>query len=51
VCQSCVDIDKRIDRLRETLRSIIDKVEIERINRLITELYRDRVWKHQNPDE
>jgi hypothetical protein len=42
MCQSCIDIDKRIERHRETLRAITDQAEIERIKRLITELYRDR---------
>jgi hypothetical protein len=51
MCQSCIDIDKRIERHRETLRSITDQAEIERIKRLIAELYRDRVWFHRNPDE
>jgi hypothetical protein len=54
MCQSCLDIDKRIERYRALLRSVTDPWEIERINRLITELYRDRVWLHQlhrNPDD
>jgi predicted nucleic acid-binding Zn-ribbon protein len=51
MCQSCIEIDKRIERYREALRSITDQAEIERLNRLITELYRDRVWSHRNPDE
>jgi hypothetical protein len=42
MCQSCIDIDKLIERHRETLRAITDQAEIERIKRLITELYRDR---------
>jgi hypothetical protein len=49
VCQSCIDIDKRVDQHRQLLRSITDTLEIERINRLIGELYRDRVRLHQNP--
>jgi hypothetical protein len=50
MCQSCVEIDKRIERYRELLRSTTDRAEIERINRLIAELYRDRVLLHQNPE-
>ena len=49
MCQSCIDIDKRIDQLRQLVRSTPDPLEIERINRLITELYADRVRLHQNP--
>jgi hypothetical protein len=51
MCQSCVDIDKQIERQRELLRSITDPVEAERINRLIAQLYADRVRLHRNPDE
>jgi hypothetical protein len=51
MCQSCVDIDKLVERQRELLRSITDQAEIERIKRLIRERYRDRVWLHRNPDE
>ena len=50
MCQSCVEIDKRIERCGQLLRSTIDTAEIERINRLIAELYRDRVRLHQNPE-
>jgi hypothetical protein len=50
MCQSCVDIDKRVERHRELLRSTTDAAEIERINRLIAELYSDRVLLHQNPE-
>jgi hypothetical protein len=49
VCQSCIDIDKRIDQLRQLVRSTTDPSEIERINRLIAELYRERVRSHKNP--
>jgi hypothetical protein len=50
MCQSCVEIDKRVERHRELLRSTTDPAEIERINRLIAQLYRDRVLLHQNPE-
>jgi hypothetical protein len=49
MCQSCVEIDKRIERYRELLRSTTDPAEIERINGLIAKLYADRVGLHQNP--
>lgn len=48
--QSCIDIDKRIDQLRQLVRSTTDPLEIERINRLIAELYRERVRSHKNPE-
>jgi hypothetical protein len=50
MCQSCVEIDKRIERYRELLRSTTDLAEIERINGLIAKLYADRVQLHQNPE-
>jgi hypothetical protein len=50
MCQSCVEIDKRVERLRELLRSTTDPAEIERIKRLIAELYADRVRLHQSPE-
>jgi hypothetical protein len=48
MCQSCVEIDKRVERYRDLLRSTADPAEIERINRLIAKLYADRVRLHQN---
>jgi hypothetical protein len=51
MCQSCVEIDKRVERLRELLRSTTDPAEIERIKRLIAALYMDRVRLHQNPEQ
>jgi hypothetical protein len=51
MCQSCIEIDKRVERNRELLRSTTDPAEIERINQLIAELYADRVRLHQNPDK
>ena len=50
MCQSCVEIDKRVERLRELSRSTTDPAEIERIKRLIAELHADRVRLHQNPE-
>jgi hypothetical protein len=50
MCQSCVEIDKRVERHLELLRSTTDPAEIERIKRLISGLYADRVRFHQNPD-
>jgi hypothetical protein len=51
MCQSCVEIDKRVERQRELSRSTIDQAEIERINRLIAELYAERVRMHQDPEK
>ena len=50
MCQSCVEIDKQVERHRELLRSTTDPAEIERINRLIAKLYVDRVRLHQSPE-
>jgi hypothetical protein len=49
MCQSCVEIDKRVERHLDELRSTTDQAEIERTKRLISELYADRVRLHQNP--
>jgi hypothetical protein len=51
MCQSCVEIDKKVDEHRELLRSVTDAAEIERINLLIRQLYADRIRLHQNPEE
>jgi hypothetical protein len=50
MCESCADIDKRIEKLRQSLRATTDLLESERINGLIAELYRDRVRLHRNPE-
>jgi hypothetical protein len=50
MCQSCIDVNKRVERHRELLRSTTDPAEIERIKRLIARLYADRVRFHQNPE-
>jgi hypothetical protein len=47
--QSCVEIDKRVERHLDELRSTTDAAEVERTKRLISELYADRVRLHQNP--
>ena len=49
-CESCVEIDARIDVHRQVVRSTTDPSEIERINRLIAQLYADRVRLHKNPE-
>jgi hypothetical protein len=49
VCQSCIDIDKRIDEYRQALRSTTDLTAIDRIRQTIAQLYADRVRFHQNP--
>lgn len=51
MCESCVEIDARIDLHRELLRATTDPSERGRINRLITELYAERVRLHRNPDD
>jgi hypothetical protein len=51
MCQSCVDFDKRIDRLQDLLRSTTEPVEIERIRDVITQLYAERVRLHKNPQK
>jgi hypothetical protein len=48
MCQSCVEIDKRVERHRQLLRLTTDAAEVERIKRLIAALYADRVRLHQN---
>jgi hypothetical protein len=50
MCQSCVEIDQEIERYRELLHSTRDQKEIERINRVVAKLYRDRVLLHRNPE-
>jgi hypothetical protein len=49
MCQSCIEIDKKIEQYRELQRSTSDQAEVERINRLIAQLYVDRVRLHRNP--
>ena len=51
MCQSCVEIDKQVERYRELLRSLTEQVEVERINQLIARLYADRVRLHRNPEQ
>jgi hypothetical protein len=46
-----LDIDKRIDKLRQSLCATTDLLEAERINRLIAQLYADRVRLYQNPQQ
>jgi len=50
MCQSCVEIDKQVEKYRELLRSTRDQEEIERISRMIAKLYGDRVLLHRNPE-
>jgi hypothetical protein len=50
MCQSCIEIDKRVVQHLKLLHSTTDPAEIERIDRLISELYADRVRLHQNPE-
>jgi hypothetical protein len=48
MCQTCVEIDKKIEPYRQVARSITDPVTIERINLLIAKLYGERVRLHQS---
>ena len=50
MCQSCVEIDKRVEQHLKLLHLTTDPAEIARIERLISELYADRVRLHQNPE-
>jgi hypothetical protein len=50
MCQSCVEIDKRVKRHRELLRSTTDPAEIELTNRMIAKFHADRVRLHQNTE-
>lgn len=50
MCQSCIDIDKKIEEHRRRLTKVADPAEIERINQLIFELYGERVRSHKNPE-
>lgn len=50
MCQSCLEIDKRVERHRELLRSTTEPAEIERIKRLISALYAERARLHQSPE-
>ena len=50
MCQSCVEIDKRIDKFRALLRGTTDHAEIEHINREIIDLYGERIRLHRNEE-
>jgi hypothetical protein len=50
VCQSCIDIDNRIDKFRALLHKATDPAEIERINRQIIDLYGERLRLHRNEE-
>jgi hypothetical protein len=51
MCQSCLDIDKKIDDLRRQLDLTPDVKEVERLTRQIIELYGDRVRLHRNEEQ
>jgi hypothetical protein len=51
MCQSCLDIDKKIDDLRRLLDLTPDVKEVERLTRQIMELYGDRVRLHRNEEK
>jgi hypothetical protein len=48
VCQSCIDIDKQIERQRQLLHATTDPAEVERIYQSIAQLFGDRLRLHQN---
>jgi hypothetical protein len=50
MCESCVEIDARIALHRQSMRSMTDPSEIERINRQIIQLYGERVRLHRNEE-
>ena len=51
MCEVCAEIDKRVEDYRQLLRSTTESAEAERINRLIAELYAERVRLHRNPEK
>jgi hypothetical protein len=51
MCELCVEIDKRVEDHRKLLRSTTEPAEVERINRLIAQLYAERVRVHRNPEK
>lgn len=50
MCQSCIDTDKQIEEHRKLLQAA-DPTEVQRVTKLIGELYADRVRKHGNAQE
>lgn len=50
MCQSCVDIDKRLEKFRALLHRTTGPAEIERINRQIIHLYGERIRLHLNEE-
>jgi hypothetical protein len=50
MCQLCLQIDERVERCRQLLRSTTDPLEVECINRLIEHFYADRARLHRNPE-
>jgi hypothetical protein len=50
MCQSCIEIDNRIEEHRKRLKTA-DASEIKRVNELIAQLYAERVRSHQNPQD
>jgi hypothetical protein len=52
MCQSCIDINKRIEELRDTLlRPETDAAEVDRVHGLIYDLYWERLRLHQIPED
>ena len=50
MCQSCIDIDKKVDEQRRALSVATESNEIKRVDKLIAQLYAERVRLHQNPE-
>ena len=50
MCKTCVEIDKRIEKSRRSLRLTTDPSETERINREIIHLYGERLQLHRNEE-
>jgi hypothetical protein len=51
MCQSCIDIDEKVERFLKILRLTKDPAEVDRLNRLITDLYADRARLHRNEEQ
>jgi hypothetical protein len=51
MCQSCVDIDEKVELFLQVLRLTKDPAEVDRLNRLITDLHADRARMHRNEED
>jgi hypothetical protein len=48
MCESCLEINKRIEQYRQLLPSSLHPSEREHINRVVGTLQRERVRLHEN---